>query len=105
MSRFYHAVCWIKVVQGFASCRLIGLEPFGKRESRFRHLTRSSLVYSSPSLSNQIIKSKTLLISPTSREYRTSIRLARPLPTTIFHIRPIRYNHERHRTRNVGSTF
>src|SRR5207244_9193494 len=89
----------------FASCRLIGLEPFGKRESRFRHLTRSSLVYSSQSLSNQIATSKTLLISPTSREYRTSIRLARPLPTTIFHIRSIRHNHERHRTRNVGSTF
>src|SRR4030095_6389748 len=84
MSRFYPAVCWINVAQGFASCRLCGLEPFSKLKARFRHLARNSLGCSSQSLSNQIVKSKTLLISPTSRELRTLILLARPLPTTIL---------------------
>ena len=49
-------------------------QPFIELNTRFRHLTRSSLVFSSQSFSSQIVKSQTLLISPTSDGYRTTIR-------------------------------
>src|SRR5215468_5754214 len=48
------------------------LQPFSKLRARFRHLTSSRLCSSPPSVSNQIVRSKTLLISSTRENYRTS---------------------------------
>jgi hypothetical protein len=52
----------------FCFMQVFRLGAFSRGESRFRHLTKGSPVYSSLSLSNSIATSQTLLISPTSRE-------------------------------------
>jgi hypothetical protein len=59
-------------------------EVLSKLRARSRHLTISSLISSSQSLSNQIVRSKTLLISPTPNGYRTTIGLARSLPSSTI---------------------
>jgi hypothetical protein len=74
VSRFYQAACWREVVQDVTPCRVYGLGPFSKLTARFRHTTRSRLFSSSQSLSNQIVKSKTLLISA----LQTIIEIAAP---------------------------
>ena len=79
MSRFCQAICWTEVVQDFTPC---ALEPFTKLKARSRHLTTSRLISCSQIPLPPNPKSKTLLISPTPDNYRTTIRLARSLPLT-----------------------
>ena len=51
-----------------------------------RHQTRPRLVFSSLSISNQIVTSKTLLFAPTPNDHRAMISLHCPLTPDTYHI-------------------